>query len=77
MKLKDAARLGMLIETEGCIQVHRPYVRKGENCLSSPHIGIDLVNTDMGILSWTKTILEKDHIKDQGEWPIHRHRQCS
>ena len=60
MKLKDAARLGMLIETEGCIQVHRPYKRKGENCLSSPHIGIDIANTDMALLSWTKTILEKE-----------------
>ena len=60
MKLKDAARLGMLIETEGYIQVLRPYKRKGENCLSSPHINVSITNTDMGLLSWAKIVLEKE-----------------
>lgn len=60
MKLKDAARLSMLIEAEGCIQVHRPYQRKGENCLSSPHISISISNTDLAILNWAKGVVEKE-----------------
>lgn len=60
MKIKDAARLGMLIEAEGNLQVHRPCKRKGENCLSSPHISISICNVDLGILNWAKEILEKE-----------------
>jgi hypothetical protein len=60
MKLKDVARLSMLIESEGSIRVCRPYKRTGENCLSSPHIGIEINNTDMGIINWAKSVLEKE-----------------
>ncbi len=60
MKIKDAARLGMLIETEGHIRVARPYMRSTENCLSSPHIGIEISNTDMGLINWARIVLEKE-----------------
>jgi hypothetical protein len=60
MKLKDVARLSMLIESEGSIRVCRPYKRTGENCLSSPHLGIEISNTDIGIINWAKSVFEKE-----------------
>jgi len=60
MKIKDAARLGMLIETEGNIQVYRPFKKKGEDKLSSPHIILNIANTDMALINWAKSVMEEE-----------------
>jgi hypothetical protein len=58
MKIKDAARIACLIETEGSIIVfHKDERNTNQNGIQ---IYIDISNSDLSIINWAKSILEKE-----------------
>jgi hypothetical protein len=60
MKLKDAARIACLLDTEGSIRVATQIHSEYPSLYPSLRICLSIANTDLGILNWAKRVLEEE-----------------